>query len=60
MDMDRNDLKNKEEMEYELVSLHTVQEKKTSLFARCFLDLYAASSISFFCGGRKVKQCVSF
>jgi len=58
MDMDSNDLRNKEEMEYELVSLHTVQEKKTSLFA--FLDLYAASSISFFCGGRKVKQCVSF
>jgi len=28
MDMDSNDLKNKEEMEYQLVSLHTVQEKK--------------------------------
>jgi len=48
MDMDSNDLKDKEEMEYELVSLHTAQEKKTSFLARCFLDLYAASSISFF------------
>ena len=35
--MDSNDLENKEEMEYELVSVHTVQEKKLPYLQGVFL-----------------------